>query len=389
MNRKRHEELAAEADRLASEAPSNGIEFDKWSPHLNGLLSAIKDAEGISGWLKERLSPRQIGDLLSICEKLSYNPLNVLSEPKKGQMVGALRELGTILRSSDPVADRLTFISFSHADQELGAALKEALSAAGVVPFFSPDAKDGLPGGKGFFENITKALQESGGLVSLLTPESNSGSWIAFETGAVLVAGHPALAVLVGMDFDDLTGPLRHIQHVSINESNAKLEAKVAEAAGKSPEEIWTPRARERLNAFISLARSADLKYRTGKRASKVDPSQKESRIAGLLNSIPEGKRQRICTIHRGFGGGQLEQRTNLDLLEVRQEENAAVFMVSQFQPKGYVRLMEGEQIHIPLDQIETVSSQPGGGWSMTVKGKFDIRKLGGTFTVNHIAAGS
>ena len=95
-----------------------------------------------------------------------------------------------------------------------------------------------------------------------------------------------------------------------------------------------------------------------------------------LLESIPDNRRKNICTIHRGFGGSIGTQRTYLDLLEVREAENAAIFMAWQFQRNGYARIPGGVRIHIPLDQIGTISTQQDGDWCMTVKGKFEV--LGG-----------
>ena len=58
--------------------------------------------------------------------------------------------------------------------------------------------------------------------------------------------GLPALSILIGLDFSDLKGPLAHIQHVSINEPDEKIERMVARAAGKSADEMWIGTAREK-----------------------------------------------------------------------------------------------------------------------------------------------
>lgn len=96
-------------------------------------------------------------------------------------------------------------------------------------------------------------------------------------------------------------------------------------------------------------------------------------RIASLLEAIPEQGRKKICVLHRGFGGSPNAARSNFELLELRPTDNVAIFQPSQQQPQGFVPLPGGERIHVPLDGIESVWSQDGGEWAMTLRGKIDV----------------
>lgn len=99
-------------------------------------------------------------------------------------------------------------------------------------------------------------------------------------------------------------------------------------------------------------------------------------RIAVLLGSIPARNRSCICASFRMRSSQGTEiARTNLDLVELREQENVAVFRVSEFQRKDYITNYPTNcRVHIPLDQVESAWSESTGDWALLLRGRFHVR---------------
>lgn len=113
------------------------------------------------------------------------------------------------------------FLSHSHEDRWISEVLREKIEAAGISVWL--DAVD-VPGGGNVKERVKRGMRDCDECAVLLSPASRQSEWVIFELGMAEALDRWLTPILLHVSQDDLPGPIREVNPVSINEFDRYLE---------------------------------------------------------------------------------------------------------------------------------------------------------------------
>jgi hypothetical protein len=166
-----------------------------------------------------------------------------------------------------------------------------------VKPFFSPDD---IAKGARWAADVGAELDASNIGIIVVTPESLAAPWVMFEAGALSknVGTAKVVPILVGLEPDDVRGPLEQFQHARVDPTDMKrlirmLNSELRDIALTDDRlerafTKWWPELESQVSSLLSTAKGATTK----------EPTDREllEEIVSLARTMAEPKREPVST---------------------------------------------------------------------------------------------